>query len=616
VKRKIHISVVIFLSFLAILNSCRNTPDNQADVDRLLDQFQYYKFRSYDSAFSIADSLGKYDLGQNPELKAKVMLVQAFVYFRKAKYKLARLKYEGVFEISKQIKSEYYSARASSGFASIERVNGDFDEAVKHYLEALAIYEKLGSKYEETEANYALALFYQEKGDVENADLYLKKTFQILKTNPDTVTWLKSNHVKANLYGMAGKIDSALYIDSISMLVLERNGIRELRPKFNDNKGLCLVYSGRIDEAEVFFRNNLVADSLNQELLMVADDYVQLSLVSQNQKKFLSAYYYLDRAIAIGKELKSDQFLLKAYTNAVDLTKQLPDYKTALAYSDTVLVIRQRMLDQKKELLQVELNEAYENEKKEALIRENEGRVFVYEIIIVFTSVLLLLIIVGGIYYYRLRMRILHLGNEQKIEQTANDVRRKISRDLHDNMGAHTTSIISQIDRLGINSGKINEDQLASLRTDAENIIMTLRDSIWVLKTQSVTGAELSERIENYADKMLEQKQAIKLNFSHDQKADCMIESGVALNLYRITQEIIQNISKHARATEVKIHLSTGNQIDLLIEDNGIGFDYEKQESRSGLDNLKYRAEEISFRMTINSIIGKGTRIEIVQNTP
>ena len=105
----------------------------------------------------------------------------------------------------------------------------------------------------------------------------------------------------------------------------------------------------------------------------------------------------------------------------------------------------------------------------------------------------------------------------------------------------------------------------------------------------------------------------IEFKFYHH---DIMIkDDAIALNLYRITQEAINNIIKHSKATKVQISLTKENgQIVYTIDDNGIGFNIDdtlRPEKGIGLQSMKSRAMGIGANFDIFSQLGKGTLIVI-----
>jgi len=90
------------------------------------------------------------------------------------------------------------------------------------------------------------------------------------------------------------------------------------------------------------------------------------------------------------------------------------------------------------------------------------------------------------------------------------------------------------------------------------------------------------------------------------------LEPRMEENLYRITQEALHNILKHARAKEASIHIAQDdNSIYLEIADDGVGFDYEKclDIGCVGLSSMNERAQEIGANLEVISQEGTGTRI-------
>ena len=84
---------------------------------------------------------------------------------------------------------------------------------------------------------------------------------------------------------------------------------------------------------------------------------------------------------------------------------------------------------------------------------------------------------------------------------------------------------------------------------------------------------------------------------------------------YRIIQEAIQNVIKHANAKDCNIEITKfeNNELHLTIKDNGVGIDSNKKESEGiGLKNIKDRAKSLNSRLILTSELGKGTKIEIV----
>jgi len=86
----------------------------------------------------------------------------------------------------------------------------------------------------------------------------------------------------------------------------------------------------------------------------------------------------------------------------------------------------------------------------------------------------------------------------------------------------------------------------------------------------------------------------------------------VAVTIYRILQECLTNISKHAAATRVTIEVTeVSDELYLMVEDDGRGFDTSVQSRGYGLAGMQERVEGLMGNMKISSVPGQGTRIEV-----
>jgi two-component system, NarL family, sensor histidine kinase UhpB len=104
----------------------------------------------------------------------------------------------------------------------------------------------------------------------------------------------------------------------------------------------------------------------------------------------------------------------------------------------------------------------------------------------------------------------------------------------------------------------------------------------------------------------------LKVSFVNELEKDKLMDRGRILMMYRVVQEQLNNILKHAQAKNITINLkSSESQIYLSIEDNGIGFDVHKQSLGIGLANISSRVSLYSGKMNITSSPGNGCMLEI-----
>ena len=195
--------------------------------------------------------------------------------------------------------------------------------------------------------------------------------------------------------------------------------------------------------------------------------------------------------------------------------------------------------------------------------------------------------------------------------------RELISRDLHDNIGAQLTFIISAIENLKFYQ-PIQEqlthrfDQISNF---TRQTITELRDTIWAMNSGEISWQELCNRVHAYTQKA-EESSGISMEFDIGQSfpLEKTMPSSQSIQILRIIQESIQNSIKHSEASEVKILLEKNKEgISLQVSDNGKGFDLEKVIAGNGLYNLRKRAEELGAVLKINSTLGSGTKIKLTE---
>lgn len=226
-----------------------------------------------------------------------------------------------------------------------------------------------------------------------------------------------------------------------------------------------------------------------------------------------------------------------------------------------------------------------------------------FRILAAVLSLLLTWIMVQRINKRRFRRREEALRMQQQLE----DERQRISRDLHDNMGAYTSALLSNVQQLKPVAG--DHDALKKMKSNAEHILSSLRETIWVLNNRSVTVKDFSGGFKNYCFNLLRNFEHIDFDADERIVNNKTIPAATAIHLNKILQEAFQNIVKHASATTIKYSVSSNELLEIIIEDNGQGFDISTGNSGNGIGNMKWRAEQAGYQLTIHSTAGKGTSI-------
>lgn len=185
--------------------------------------------------------------------------------------------------------------------------------------------------------------------------------------------------------------------------------------------------------------------------------------------------------------------------------------------------------------------------------------------------------------------------------------RNRLARDLHDSVNQLLFSL-SLTARAGVEM--TNDERLKDtfhyIQDLAQEALGEMRALIWQLRPQGLENGIISA-LRGYAEML-----GLKVNVALTGITSLPVKIEEAL--WRIGQEALANCKKHANSTCVNVRLSVkDNEVELAIEDDGCGFIYQPNANipSLGLKNMKMRAESLNGSFTLNSTIGKGTKVTV-----
>jgi ligand-binding sensor domain-containing protein/signal transduction histidine kinase len=233
-----------------------------------------------------------------------------------------------------------------------------------------------------------------------------------------------------------------------------------------------------------------------------------------------------------------------------------------------------------------------------------------------FVIISVLAILFFGIRYYlsfRYRQRIAVLERQHEIE----NIRMRISRDIHDEIGSGLT----KIKLMSRNLSKTKEESVmkettAKISTASDELIQNLGEIVWTVNPANDTLENVFAFVRNYVSKLFDENPEIrlKLDFTSPEKIPHVsINPEVKRNLLLIIKEALTNIFKHAHPTEVSVEFRADNsKLELQVRDNGKGIQKEgENDFGNGLKNMRKRAESIHAEFTFESSPEKGTSISL-----
>jgi signal transduction histidine kinase len=196
----------------------------------------------------------------------------------------------------------------------------------------------------------------------------------------------------------------------------------------------------------------------------------------------------------------------------------------------------------------------------------------------------------------------------------ADEERTRIARDLHDRIGQSLAYLAFELDRIVTKdqSGERVSQSLERLRNDVRGVIREVRDTLYDLRTDVSEEQSLAEIMDQYAERV---RARTSLEFEIDADTDKRLPILQEREMWRIAQEAITNIERHAKATKIRVTWRCdGGRAAIRITDNGVGFEIGRagRLDSYGMLGMRERASSIGATLDIHSVPGQGTSITCV----
>ncbi|MGK4567105.1 tetratricopeptide repeat-containing sensor histidine kinase [Flavobacterium sp. 3HN19-14] len=505
-------------------------------------------------------------------------------------------------------------------------MKGQFDAALQNYFKALTYYDKK-KDIEKLAMTYTnIGIIYKTQKEYTKALKYYQKSYDLyVEAKADFGITIASGNLGSLL------INFKRYKESLRYSEMAEKGYRKLGydsyaayPIAN----IAMVYDSlhEFPKANAAYIKSVALHEQYQNWYEVANTYNAYANCLVKQKNYAESIKMSDKGVAAAK--KSDAYLLEveAYGNLAKANAKSGHFDKAYTYSNLYAKGKDSLFVAEKTKAIFELETKYETEKKEKLLIKKEAEAKQKNILLLILSISIFFAIFIGYLIYR-QQKLKNHQQEQEFElksaiaviETQNKLqeqRLSISRDLHDNIGSQLTFIISSVDNIkyafDLENTKL-DSKLQSISNFTKSTIVELRDTIWAMNSSAIAFEDLQMRIMNFIDKAKIAREDMEFSFKIDEKLnDIKLSSVTGMNLYRVSQEAINNSIKYANAGKIAIDVrDLGEIIEIAISDDGDGFDEQSIIAGNGLHNMRKRMNDIDGKFDIVSEAGKGTTITI-----
>ncbi len=551
-----------------------------ADVHNLLGLFRMYA-GDYNAAESyILKGLKIAQRTNNKPVESKLLSNTGLLYFRKGDYQKCLTYSLPMLETTKGLAKANILGNVAASYVYL----GQLNSAIRYQQEAIDIFKEANNQEGVSTGYNLIGSVYNMKKQPAESLRFLQQGFQIKKALGDTV-------------GMANSLLN------VGESYFQLGNYKLSRERFVEAEKLYRSQGDKAGLAKVF---------------------TNLGVLNAKLDSNVKALQYQQQALKIAEQLKDNYVLDELYNNLGSTFKDQNQLDSALRYKEKALLLKDSFINLEVQKQIANMQVKYETAEKEKQILQQQYSLERKNIYLFASLGLLALLALAGYLAFanyktrkkkELQEQLFRQKQQASIEviNAEENERKRIAGDLHDGVGQLLTA--ANFNLQALEAFVIKDDVSQELYNKTIGLINDSGVEVRGLSHNLMPNALVKKGLVNAVRDFITQ--------IHDQKLKILLETD-GLNqplpthiesvLYRIIQECVNNVIKHAQATQLDISiLQDESGINIMIEDNGIGFDVAdaRQKDGIGLQNLSSRIQYLNGNIEWDAAPGQGTVVSI-----
>lgn len=509
-------------------------------------------------------------------------------------------------------------------------LKGDYTRAMRISAEGLAKAEQLGDVNRMAHFNNVIGYIYMKLRDTTKAGFYFRNHLKNARSINDSI---EVAHALYNLGDLA--ITEKKYDEAIDYFTLALDGYAAIKvpgifdriekKAFLSNKlAQCWKLKGNLPQALQYTVPPLAATNMTSSVNPYdkADYFINAGDIYNRMLIPDSALKFLRKGLDIAVEIDHQEFKRDAYEQLALVFSRKKIYDSAFVYQQLFSKLKDSIAEEisSEEIYQRDADlqiERQQQVQKIALERQK-----LWRNIIIGIGIFLMLTVVFLLNRHQLNQKNRYQRelNRQQVElfnaiaATQDQERKRIAQDIHDSLGSVLSAAKLKLtearelrpefaaDEKFITGISLLDEASAELRNISHNIMPATLSKLGLLPALK----NLSEKISSH--------KGLQVNFSAHE-FESRLDEQTEISIYRIILELINNIVKHASASLATVQLvKHPDNINITVEDNGQGFDYQKilQEKKGiGLGNIQSRVDYMKGTIDVDAVPGRGTTVII-----
>jgi signal transduction histidine kinase/Tfp pilus assembly protein PilF len=552
---------------------------------------------------------------------------------RKGDFEEAMEYYDVVKQVSIENNNDKGMAIVMNNIGIIHTQSGDYNAALKDYLIAIDYEKKINNKKGIAEGLNNIGVVHYYMGDMENTLIYLKKSMEITQEIGDLKV-LKKGYINIGAIHQHNKefIEALEFYEKGYNIAVEVNDQHDINLTLH-NIAQVYVIQGKLDKAEEYYNKSLAFEEKFGNKRGVAIDYINLGNLYNKRKNFSKSLMFFNSAIQITKDNGYVKELETAFGGISEMFAESGQYEKAYNSSLEFIEIKDSLLNKENAKNFAELRTKYETVEKEKALAEEKIKTEVLgkekaevelkaanrsKWILGLLAIIVFVVLIFMVVVQKNKRKsqadkdaaiILERDKGTKAVFNAQEEERKrISKDLHDGVGQQLSGLKMAFQKLGselktsLPEKEVELEKLSQILSESADEVRSISHQ---MMPKALTQLGLIEAVDDMLSKSLGISQ-IKFQFEHFGIKE-RLEERIEISLYRVVQELVNNIIKHSQADTVSVQLfKNSGKVILIVEDNGTGIKGNSGDGH-GLLNIKSRINTLHGEINLEPSPKSGT---------
>jgi len=527
-----------------------------------------------------------------------------------------------------------------NNLGGILSLTNDWETAQKYYLKSLHEYEKLKDTTTMVTVYFNIAFVFSDMDEWEKSYEHMLKSFQMTKGSKNKPQNMQSRCRLATICFKTGRIKEGLgYLKTADALLGKSPESLELiyyYHAYGTYYQQTKAYAAAVKNHKQAYVAAIKWDDpyyLADETLEIGQDFLKL-------KQFDSAEFYFSKAYNTSLLYKYKPKVLLSLTSLSELEEAKGDFEKAYDYKKKQASFADSLVKEQNHYRILLIDGEYAAEKRSNEIQQLQKDKQIQSLSLEKKSTLNYLLvasIVAILVFGFLVYRNLHHRNtlakqqdeihQQRIRELEKDKqlvavdsmlkgqeeeRSRMAKDLHDSLGGMLSGVKLS---LGAMKGNIvlseeNTRLFSNVLDQLDHSINEMRRVAHNMMPEALMKLGLQQAVQDYCDGLNESNKIVFRTQFYG--LENRLDAATEILVYRIVQELLNNVVKHASATEALVQVMRHDQnLNITIEDNGIGFVPNEAKTGVGLSNVRSRVDYLKGYFDIQSTAGSGTSIHI-----